>query len=216
MYELKKYGNICASKFVGNGPSSYEKGIYRAAVSQRLRNTGLWLILAWYMFFFLASPIRCRCPGHIRRCILINMPILTSLHNFLSQSLFLIRYCSSPSTCPKSFLHVFLSRIAFWGYNFVEELVLYPKICVALRNEFQCRFPYLSSESTELCIRAGNPVQFHHGQTHITSDLFSTSYQSQSFCTVLEKKHQSRLLVKESHAPWDEYPLGQIQQRNTG
>jgi len=29
------------SKFVGTGPSSYEKRIYRAAVSQRLRNTGL-------------------------------------------------------------------------------------------------------------------------------------------------------------------------------
>jgi hypothetical protein len=29
------------SKFVGTGPSSYEQRIYRAAVSQRLRNTGL-------------------------------------------------------------------------------------------------------------------------------------------------------------------------------
>ena len=29
------------SKFVGTGPSSYKKGIYRAAVSQRLRNTAL-------------------------------------------------------------------------------------------------------------------------------------------------------------------------------
>jgi len=29
------------SKFVGTGPSSYEKIIYRAAVSQRFRNTGL-------------------------------------------------------------------------------------------------------------------------------------------------------------------------------
>jgi len=29
------------SKFVGTGPSSYEKRIYRAAVSQRLRNTGV-------------------------------------------------------------------------------------------------------------------------------------------------------------------------------
>jgi len=29
------------SKFVGTGPSSYKKRIYRAAVSQRLRNTGL-------------------------------------------------------------------------------------------------------------------------------------------------------------------------------
>jgi len=29
------------SKFVGTGPSSYRKRIYRAAVSQRLRNTTL-------------------------------------------------------------------------------------------------------------------------------------------------------------------------------
>jgi len=32
---------VFTSKFVGTGPSSYEKIIYRAAVSQRLRNTGL-------------------------------------------------------------------------------------------------------------------------------------------------------------------------------
>ena len=41
MYELKKIGNVFTSKFVGTVPSSYEKRIYRAAVSQRLRNTGL-------------------------------------------------------------------------------------------------------------------------------------------------------------------------------
>jgi len=42
MYELKKKtGKVFTSKFVGTGPSSYEKGIYRAAVSQRLRNTGI-------------------------------------------------------------------------------------------------------------------------------------------------------------------------------
>jgi hypothetical protein len=40
MYELKKNW-IFTSKFVGTGPSSYNKRIYRAAVSQRLRNTGL-------------------------------------------------------------------------------------------------------------------------------------------------------------------------------
>jgi len=34
----KKNGKVFMSKFVGNGPSSYEKRIYRAAVSQRLRN----------------------------------------------------------------------------------------------------------------------------------------------------------------------------------
>jgi len=41
MYELKKTGNVFTSKYVGTGPSSYEKRIYRAAVSQRLRNTGV-------------------------------------------------------------------------------------------------------------------------------------------------------------------------------
>jgi len=42
MYELKKkIGKLFTSKFVGTGPSSYKKRIYRAAVSQRLRNTGL-------------------------------------------------------------------------------------------------------------------------------------------------------------------------------
>ena len=38
---LKKIGKVFTSKFVGTGPSSYKKRIYRAAVSQRLRNTGI-------------------------------------------------------------------------------------------------------------------------------------------------------------------------------
>jgi len=40
MYELKKFGKVFTSKFVGTGPSYYKKKkrIYRAAVSQRLRN----------------------------------------------------------------------------------------------------------------------------------------------------------------------------------
>jgi len=41
MYELKKIGKLLTSKSVGTGPSSYEKRIYRAAVSQRLRNTAV-------------------------------------------------------------------------------------------------------------------------------------------------------------------------------
>jgi hypothetical protein len=47
MYELKKIkiGKVVTSKFVGTGPSSYKKRIYRAAVTQRLRNTGLDRIL---------------------------------------------------------------------------------------------------------------------------------------------------------------------------
>jgi len=34
MYEFKKNGKVFTSKSVGNGPSSYEKSVYRAAVSQ--------------------------------------------------------------------------------------------------------------------------------------------------------------------------------------
>ena len=41
MYEFKKIGKVFTSKFVGSGPSSYKKSIYRAAVLQRLRNTDL-------------------------------------------------------------------------------------------------------------------------------------------------------------------------------
>jgi hypothetical protein len=36
---LKKIGKVFTSNSVGTGPSSYEKRIYRAAVSQKLRNT---------------------------------------------------------------------------------------------------------------------------------------------------------------------------------
>jgi len=41
MYELKKNGKVFTSKYVGTGPLSYEKRIYRVAVSLSLRNTGL-------------------------------------------------------------------------------------------------------------------------------------------------------------------------------
>ena len=44
MYKLKINGKVFTSKFVGTGPSSYEKRIYRAAVSQSLRNTVLYSI----------------------------------------------------------------------------------------------------------------------------------------------------------------------------
>jgi hypothetical protein len=41
MYALKNVGEVFTSKFVGTGPSPDKKRSYRAAVSQRLRNTGL-------------------------------------------------------------------------------------------------------------------------------------------------------------------------------
>jgi hypothetical protein len=46
MYELKKIGKVFTSKLVGTGPSSYEKRIYQAAVSQRLRNPTLDALLS--------------------------------------------------------------------------------------------------------------------------------------------------------------------------
>ena len=42
MYDFKINGKVFTSKFVVTGPSSYEKRIYRAAVSQRLRGNGLY------------------------------------------------------------------------------------------------------------------------------------------------------------------------------
>jgi len=41
MYELKKIGRVVTSKYVGTGSSSYKNRIYRAPVSQRLRNTNI-------------------------------------------------------------------------------------------------------------------------------------------------------------------------------
>ena len=47
MHELKKNGKVFTSKFVGTGLSCYEKRVYRAAVSQRLRNTSLNYQFGW-------------------------------------------------------------------------------------------------------------------------------------------------------------------------
>ena len=61
MYELKKKkGKVFTSKFVGTGPSSCEKRIYRAAVSQRLRNTVLdgACFYLWTVLLFLGSSLR--------------------------------------------------------------------------------------------------------------------------------------------------------------
>jgi len=46
---LQKNGYVFMSKFVGTGSSSYGKRIYRAVVSQSLRNTGI-NVVACYMF----------------------------------------------------------------------------------------------------------------------------------------------------------------------
>ena len=62
MYELKKIGKVFTSKFVGTGPSFYKKIIYRAAVSQRLRNTVVEGLISFSMEFHVAltAPRNCR------------------------------------------------------------------------------------------------------------------------------------------------------------
>ena len=62
MYELKKNGKVFTSKFVGTGPSSYEKRIYRAVVSQRLRNTG---VAQWYERNFGSPPANILTHSHV-------------------------------------------------------------------------------------------------------------------------------------------------------
>ena len=51
---LKKIGKAFTNKLVGTGPSSYKKIIFRAAVSQKVRNTAVegyydtrWLTAFW-------------------------------------------------------------------------------------------------------------------------------------------------------------------------
>ena len=57
---LKKNRKALTSKSVGTGPSYYEKRIYRAAVSQRLRNTGLDLY-SWQSIVICVCVCVCVC-----------------------------------------------------------------------------------------------------------------------------------------------------------
>jgi len=47
------------SKFVGTGPSSFEKRIYRTAVSQRLRNTDIDLHVSYPFEFWRIDVLSC-------------------------------------------------------------------------------------------------------------------------------------------------------------
>ena len=66
MYELKKNRKVFTSKSVGTGPSSYEKRIYRAAVSQRLRNTASDFNLLVYLLFTNRTRRMCRFLSFLR------------------------------------------------------------------------------------------------------------------------------------------------------
>jgi hypothetical protein len=72
MYELKKIGKVFTSKFVGTGPSSYEKRMYRAAVSQTLRITDLDILIhiradvRLHLVIYVAH-VACKSDGNIYR-----------------------------------------------------------------------------------------------------------------------------------------------------
>jgi len=97
MYELEKNGKVFTNKFFGTGPSSYEKRIYRAAVSQRLRNTGTenlgsWLSVSTFWHFPLRtafyrllfpSPFKNKVPNKDRdRCNMVGRTKRTILLQF--------------------------------------------------------------------------------------------------------------------------------------
>jgi len=73
-----KNGKVFTSKFVGTGPSSYEKRIYRAGVSQRLRNTALEGSYVVVRQYTLATE-RCAVDerlSYLPRCINSPCPVL--------------------------------------------------------------------------------------------------------------------------------------------
>jgi len=67
--KLKKIGKLLRSKSVGTGPPSYGKRIYRAAVTQKLRNSAS------------KEPIHNALTGK-------DIPFLTHIHNFFFTFLF--------------------------------------------------------------------------------------------------------------------------------
>jgi len=72
MYELKQIGKVFTSKSVGTGPSSYEKRIYQAAVSQRLRKTGLG-DLTMSSLAHTASLLDCQRPTFVVSTSIISL-----------------------------------------------------------------------------------------------------------------------------------------------
>jgi len=86
MYQLKKNGNVSTSKFVGTGPSSYEKRIYRAAVSQWLRNTGV------EQFIIVSLEVNLYHLCRIRNKTIINSLYFGFTHDTHNQLLFLLTY----------------------------------------------------------------------------------------------------------------------------
>jgi len=85
---LKKIGKVFTSKFAGTGPSSYEKRIYQAAVSQRLRNTD---VKSSHYSFLRLLMLQAKKEGHFWR----KMCCFETSYFPISWK-FMIRICISP------------------------------------------------------------------------------------------------------------------------
>jgi len=114
MYEIKKIRKVFTSKFVGTGPSSYEKRIYRAAVSQRLRNTAL------EIRGFLSS----KCNNRIQRHLI---PLVTAMttSSLIASSRLNLRFCTQIQRRARP---IFLSRLIVackWEWNMPDLFPAY-------------------------------------------------------------------------------------------
>jgi len=115
MYELKKkIGNLLTSKSVGTGPSSYEKRIYRAAVSQRLRHTVLSDTLRTrhlhsQLFFFTSWLPALDLHNHLAVILDIGLSdrfqnllvLVFAYRTHLTETYWATRFCLCCKICPK-------------------------------------------------------------------------------------------------------------------
>ena len=124
MKELKKIGRLFTSKSVGTGPSSYEKIIYRAAISQRSRNTDLAhtqtrSTLTHLQFFSMVSA-GSFCPSVC--CSSSLTPAIC--HNSFSVLVLSIFFCI-PTFCPKVRLCLLPLQSLCLFHNLPKSILLF-------------------------------------------------------------------------------------------
>jgi len=118
MYELKKFGKVLTSKSIGTGPSSYEKRIYRVAVSQRLRST---VIMSYRSktgvtdsCAVVSEPIRHPHRPSVRAHSQLYVSVVPLLHAKLPHFLLVVPIKASSSSHPRLRLAVSLPPIDGW------------------------------------------------------------------------------------------------------
>jgi len=81
-----KNGKVFTSKFVGTGPSSYEKRIYRTVVSQRLRNTELDALISQIYFWNKTLHVSDSSSVHHQEFFTVHKAVYTGLLTVCSQA----------------------------------------------------------------------------------------------------------------------------------